>query len=248
MEKQKKYYAVVRGRQPGIYGAWFGPAGAEAQVRGFTGARYRGFPSREEAQDWLRNPESKPVATAGRRSAATPASAPPRPGEIIAYTDGSCRRNPGPGGYGVVLLGETGREELSRGFRLTTNNRMELMACQAALEALPEASAVVLHSDSRYLVEGMTRGWAEKWRANGWLRAGRQPAENVDLWTRLLELCARRHVRFVWVRGHAGDVENERCDKLALAASGGERLEEDEAYARGGTMAPRSQAGKEDGG
>ena len=241
MEKQRKIYAVIRGRKPGIYVDWFGPTGAEAQVRGFAGARYRGFPSLAEAQAWLRDPQGKPVAaTAALRSPADARSAPTRPGEIVAYSDGSCLRNPGPGGYGVVLLRETGRQELACGFRLTTNNRMELMACRAALEALEEPSAVVLHSDSRYVVQGMEKGWAKKWRANGWLRAGHQPAENADLWRGLLELCERHSVRFVWVRGHAGNAENERCDRLAAAAAGGGTLGVDEAYEKGRTTVPLS--------
>lgn len=244
MEKQKKVYAVIRGRKPGIYDTWFGPAGAEAQVRGYAGARYRGFASLAEAQAWLRDPQGKPAAaTAVRRLSRDPRSAPPRPGEIVAYSDGSCLRNPGPGGYGVVLLRETGRQELARGFRLTTNNRMELMACRAALEALGEPSAVVLHSDSRYVVQGMEKGWAKKWRANGWLRAGRQPAENADLWMSLLELCERHRVRFVWVRGHAGNPENERCDRLAAAAAGGGALAVDEAYEKGRTTVPPATSG-----
>jgi len=243
MEKPRKYYAVIRGRQPGIYDTWFGARGAEMQVRGFAGARYRGFPTLVEAQAWLRDPGGSPAAVkAGRQPPVAPRSDPPRPGEVIAYTDGSCLRNPGPGGYGVVLLRETGRLELARGFRLTTNNRMEMMACRAALEALAEPAAVVLHSDSSYLVQGMAKGWAKRWRANGWLRTGRQPAENADLWMVLLALCERHRVRFVWVRGHAGDPENERCDRLAAAAAAGEDLAMDEAYEQGRTTVPPAPA------
>ena len=111
------------------------------------------------------------------------------------------------------------RKELSGGYRLTTNNRMELLAVIKALETLNQPCQVTLHSDSRYVVDAMAKGWAQKWRANGWQRNKREKAVNPDLWGTLLDLCEKHEVEFRWVRGHAGDVENERCDRLAVEAA-----------------------------
>jgi ribonuclease HI len=149
---------------------------------------------------------------------------------IIIYTDGGCLGNPGPGGYGAVLLHKGRRKELSGGYRLTTNNRMELMGAIAALEALKAPSKVTLHTDSQYVVHAMEKGWAEKWRRNGWRKPDRKPALNPDLWERLLDLCSRHTVKFAWVRGHAGDVENERCDALANQAAARKDLPPDPGY------------------
>ncbi|NLV30581.1 MAG: ribonuclease HI [Acidobacteria bacterium] len=148
------------------------------------------------------------------------------------FTDGACRRNPGPGGYGVVLLYESRRRELSGGFRLTTNNRMEILAAIAGLEALKEPCRVRLYSDSQYLVNAIEKGWAARWRAAGWKRNSREKAVNPDLWERLLELCRVHRVEFLWVRGHAGHPENERCDRLATAAADAPDLGVDEGYER----------------
>lgn len=140
-----------------------------------------------------------------------------RPVEI--YTDGACLGNPGPGGYGIVLRYGDHRREISGGYRLTTNNRMELMAAIKALQALTRPVPVILHSDSRYLVDAMEKGWAKKWRANGWRRNKRERTLNPDLWETLLDLCTEHVVQFRWVRGHAGEAENERCDSLAMQAA-----------------------------
>lgn len=151
--------------------------------------------------------------------------------EIIhIYTDGGCLGNPGPGGYGAVLKRGDRRKEMSGGFRLTTNNRMELMGAIAALEALSAPSKVKLHSDSRYVVDAVEKGWARKWRSNGWRKPDKQMAMNPDLWERLLDLCARHQVRFEWVRGHSGNVENERCDVLANQAATKKDLPPDPGY------------------
>ncbi|HOJ52860.1 MAG TPA: ribonuclease HI [Syntrophales bacterium] len=150
--------------------------------------------------------------------------------KVVIYTDGACLGNPGPGGYGCVLTYHAVRKELSGGFRLTTNNRMELMAAIAALLALKEPCEVILHTDSRYLVDAIEKGWAKKWREKGWRRAGGKRAENADLWAKLLDLCDFHEVRFVWVEGHAGEEENERCDFLARRAAQGEKLLVDEGY------------------
>lgn len=138
---------------------------------------------------------------------------------VVIYTDGACTGNPGPGGYGVVLLYNNHRKELSGGFRLTTNNRMEMMAAVVGLEALNQPCDVILHSDSKYLVDAMVQGWARKWQANGWKRNKKEMAKNPDLWQQLLDLCDFHRVNFRWVKGHAGFAENERCDQLAVAAS-----------------------------
>ena len=149
---------------------------------------------------------------------------------VTIYTDGACLGNPGPGGYGVVLLYNGHRRELSGGFRLTTNNRMEMMAAIVGLEALKTRCRVTLSSDSQYLVDAITLGWAQRWRANGWLRNKKDRAVNPDLWERLLDLCDQHEVTFRWVRGHAGNRENERCDRLATQAARQKDLPADTGY------------------
>jgi ribonuclease HI len=140
---------------------------------------------------------------------------------VSIYTDGSARGNPdGPGGYGCILQyvdsqGRLHEKEISQGYMKTTNNRMELMAAIAALRALKVPCDVTLTSDSRYLVDGIEKGWAVGWRARGWKKADKSPALNPDLWGELLELFERHTVRLVWVRGHVGHPYNERCDALA---------------------------------
>ena len=149
---------------------------------------------------------------------------------VVIYTDGACFDNPGPGGYGIVLIHGSRRKELSGGYRRTTNNRMELLAAIEALAALKQPCRVTLLSDSKYVVDAMRQGWAEKWQANGWKRNKRDRAENPDLWARLLTLCAEHDVTFRWVKGHANDPENERCDELAKAAAAQPNLPGDEGY------------------
>lgn len=149
---------------------------------------------------------------------------------VIIYTDGGSLGNPGPGGYGTILKFNGHRKELSGGFRRTTNNRMELLAAIKGLEALKEPCAVTLHSDSQYVTRGMTEGWARRWQSNNWMRNKKDRAQNVDLWARLLELCEKHEVEFVWVRGHAGDPDNERCDELAKAAAQQDDLPPDPGY------------------
>jgi ribonuclease HI len=236
MGSSKKFYAVVRGSRPGIYSFWYGPGGAEEQVRGHAGALYRGFATQDEARRWLENPSAKIRKHSGRVDAeAVRDESLSSPGQIVVYTDGGCVGNPGPGGYGAVILDGDRRIELAQGFRLTTNNRMELMGCIAALDILNAPADLILYSDSRYVVNGISKGWARKWRANGWMRTKSEAAENADLWSRLLDLCDEHRVRFVWVHGHAGNRENERCDRLATDAAQGPDLKEDDAYVRGRT-------------
>ena len=151
------------------------------------------------------------------------------PKRVVVFTDGACTGNPGPGGYGAILQYGEHRRELSGGFRRTTNNRMELTAAIKALEALKEACAVTVFSDSSYVVNGIRLGWARSWRAKGWRRSGKT-VPNWELWRQLLELCERHHVDMQWVEGHAGHVENERCDELAVCAAGGDHLAIDVGY------------------
>lgn len=157
--------------------------------------------------------------------------------EVIIYTDGGALGNPGPGGYGAVILHAGLRKELSGGYRLTTNNRMELTAAIKALSALNKPSQVTLHTDSKYLVDAVTQGWAKRWRANGWKRNKKEKALNPDLWQQLLRLLENHQVEFVWVKGHSGNRENERCDYLAVQAAKGKNLPEDKGY----TTPPGSQ-------
>jgi ribonuclease HI len=137
--------------------------------------------------------------------------------EVVIHTDGACSGNPGPGGWGAVLTSGRHRKELSGGETNTTNNRMELMAAIRALEALKRPSVVHLFTDSAYLRNGIT-SWIHGWKRNGWLTSERKPVKNVDLWQRLDQALARHDVQWHWIRGHAGDTENERADKLARAA------------------------------
>ncbi|MGC9502882.1 ribonuclease HI [Baaleninema sp.] len=149
---------------------------------------------------------------------------------VTIYTDGACSGNPGVGGYGTLLIYGEHQKELSAGFRKTTNNRMEMMAAIVGLQALKQPCQVSLYSDSKYLVDAMKQGWAKRWKANGWRRNKKEMAKNPDLWQQLLELCDRHQVEFFWVKGHAGHPENERCDRLAVAASQQNELRVDTEY------------------
>jgi ribonuclease HI len=149
--------------------------------------------------------------------------------EIIIHTDGAARGNPGPGGYGVVLQAGDHRKELSAGYRLTTNNRMELLAVIVGLEALKkENREVVIYTDSRYVADAVEKGWLFTWERNQFKKK-----KNPDLWKRFLEVYRRHRVRFVWIKGHADNMENERCDMLAVEASNGQALLVDAVYESG---------------
>lgn len=149
---------------------------------------------------------------------------------VTIYTDGACLGNPGPGGYGVVLLYKGRRKELSGGYRETTNNRMEIMAAIVGLKALKEKCEATLYSDSEYLVKAMTKGWVKRWRKNNWRRNRKDKALNPDLWEQLLQLYEYHQVEFNWVKGHAKSAENNRCDELALEAAQQSNLLVDEGY------------------
>jgi ribonuclease HI len=152
--------------------------------------------------------------------------------KVTIYTDGSARGNPGPGGYGTVLLCGPHRKELSGGFRRTTNNRMEILAAIAGLKALTQRCEVSVYTDSKYLYNSMMKGWARSWRAKGWRKSNKEKALNADLWAQMLELCEQHAVTFFWVKGHAGNKENERCDTLCTAAACQSRLPADHVYER----------------
>jgi ribonuclease HI len=148
------------------------------------------------------------------------------PGEVIIYTDGAAKGNPGPGGYGVVMIYGKHRLEKSEGFRLTTNNRMELMAVIVGLEALKiPGSKVVIYTDSKYVADSVEKGWVFQWESKAF-----KNRKNTDLWIRFLKIYRQHKVRFVWIKGHSNNPENEVCDQLAVKASSGSLLKEDSGY------------------
>jgi ribonuclease HI len=150
-----------------------------------------------------------------------------QPSQLIIYTDGSSRGNPGPGGYGTILIWGTVRKELSGGYRFTTNNRMELMAVIAGLEALKKDSLkITVYSDSQYIVRAVKEGWLKNWIATNF-KGGKK---NKDLWLHYHDLAQKHQVNFVWVKGHADNPNNNRCDELATAAADGGNLLIDEEY------------------
>ncbi|MCL0043024.1 ribonuclease HI [Dehalococcoidia bacterium] len=150
---------------------------------------------------------------------------------VKIHTDGSSLGNPGPGGYGVLVQYADRETELSGGFSRTTNNRMEIIAVIKGLETLDQGSNVSVYSDSKYVVDAINNGWARRWKANSWKRNKKgEPALNPDLWDRLLQLIGQHNVDFNWVRGHSGNIENERADKLAVTAAAGKNLPPDAGY------------------
>lgn len=138
---------------------------------------------------------------------------------VEIYTDGACSGNPGPGGWGAILRYRDTEKELSGGAADTTNNRMELTAVIKALALLKEPCVVELYSDSKYVIDGLSKGWAEGWQKRGWIKSDKKPALNPDLWERLLELTDRHEMRYHWVKGHAENEKNNRCDQMAVAES-----------------------------
>ncbi len=151
--------------------------------------------------------------------------------KVNIYTDGACSGNPGTGGYGTILVykdseGVKHEKELSEGYKLTTNNQMELLAVISGLEALKKPCDVIIYSDSKYVVDAFNNNWIDGWIKKGWKTAGKTPVKNVELWQRLLKAKEPHKVEFIWVKGHAGHDYNERCDALAVAASKKENLKE----------------------
>ena len=210
----KKFYAVKRGRKTGLYTVW---AECAAQVKGFQGAVYKGFMTEDEARAWLGGADAR---TEQPRAAAEMAAPSAPDADYIIHTDGSCLRNPGgAGGWAAVIeTAATGAvEEKSGGDPETTNNRMELTAALMALTAVPEGARVALYTDSQYLKNAFTKFWLPAWKKRGWKKADGEPVLNQDLWVQLDAAFAARQVQFHWVKGHAGNPRNERCDALARA-------------------------------
>ena len=203
MAQKKNFYAVRKGRVPGIYSTW---DDCKRQVEGFAGAQFKGFATRAEAEDFVQGIASrtpaKPKSTAPAHSSAPQHD----PAATILYADGACTGNPGRGGYGAVLFHNGRRTEFSGGFRLTTNNRMEMLGCLVGLRALREPTRVTVYSDSRYVVNAITQKWAVNWRKRGWQRrlenGETAPAANADLWAEMLEECERHNVDFQIGRAH----------------------------------------------
>ena len=139
--------------------------------------------------------------------------------QVTIYTDGACSGNPGPGGWGAILRYRSIERAISGGEAETTNNRMELTAVLRAFSLLKEPCEVTLCSDSKYVMDGLSKGWAESWRRNGWRKSDKKPALNADLWQQLLEAVAPHKIHYQWIKGHAGHPENERCDAMAVAES-----------------------------
>jgi len=139
--------------------------------------------------------------------------------DVIIYTDGACLKNPGPGGYGAVLIHGDRIKEISKGFPETTNNRMELMGVISALEVLKYSCSVKIFTDSQYIAKAINQGWLDKWQKNGWKTSSRTEVKNKDLWQEMIRLLKRHSVEFKWVKGHSGNHYNERCDVLARDAA-----------------------------
>ena len=208
-----------------MYSTW---GEAALQVKGFKGAVYKSFGHQAEAIDWLRECVlAAPGAVdehliALIRSNLQEAVGQDASGQdqkkIIIHTDGGASPNPGVGAYGIVMQKGIFRKELSAGYQLTTNNRMEMMGAIVALKALNEPSEVVLHTDSKYVVDSITKRWVYGWMKRGWKKSDGKRPENVDLWKQLIGLLKEHKVEFRWVKGHAGNIENERCDTLVTEA------------------------------
>ena len=223
----KKFYAVAKGIKPGIYKTW---DEAKAQVDGFPGALFKSFASMTEAEEWFKENSDKKILNNKKEPSSTDTK-PHKSDEIIIYTDGGSLGNPGPGGYGIVLIYGDTIKEINGGFRLTTNNRMELMGVIVALKTLKQKDKkITVYTDSSYVVNGITKGWAKSWRKNNWIKSDKQKAVNSDLWSELLDLIEPLNINFIWVKGHAGNKYNERCDELAVSAANSTDLPIDKNY------------------
>ncbi len=219
---QKKVYAVKRGRATGLFATW---DECKKQVDGFAGAVYKGFSSAQEAQAWLFGTggmaslfEDEPTAVPKKSPVRENTRSDAAPADYTVYTDGSCLRNPdGPGGYAAVIISaqDGTTREISGGEPSTTNNRMELRAGIEALSVLPSGSTVDFYTDSQYMKNAFTKYWLRNWKRNGWRTSTGEPVKNQDLWRALDEAFSHHTVRFHWVKGHAGNHWNERCDALA---------------------------------
>ena len=217
MATKKKFYVVKQGRTKGIFFTW---EDCKKQVDGYPKASFKGFALMEEALEWLYcgSSRAKKEAYKKRLEADKPVSIEEFAPNFIAYTDGSCLKNPnGPGGWATVITDtETGEiTELCDGCPSTTNNRMELQAAIAAMSFPKEPSKIALYTDSKYLKNAFTEGWLVNWKKRGWIKSDGEPVLNQDLWEQLDELYQKHEVVFYWVKGHVGIQQNERCDALA---------------------------------
>ncbi|MBI5302760.1 MAG: ribonuclease HI [Chloroflexi bacterium] len=239
------FYAVKKGRAPGIYKTW---AECEVQVKGFADAIFKGFRTRAEAKKFLaqdigERPHSATRAERKRLQVSrrdldfgdeiSRATRKDDEDRVVIYTDGSSVGNPGPGGYAAVMMHGAHRKEVSGGFRLTTNNRMEITAALVGLEMLKRHCAVTVYTDSKYVRDAMMNGWVKRWLKNGWRTREDTPVANMDLWLQLWEQTQKHDVTFEWVRGHAGNAENERCDELATRMAARDDLPPDAGYEDG---------------
>jgi len=235
--KSTKIYAVFQGEQPGLYASW---DEVTEQVKGFKGAKYKSFAQREQAIQWLRacvlaakEPVDDSIIEIIKTQGASQLKQEVHGSsddQIIIHTDGGASPNPGVGAYGIVMVKGSYRKELSAGYKLTTNNRMEMMACIVALQALKDPSELILYTDSKYVVDSISKGWVKRWKSKGWKKSDGQLAENIDLWEILMSLTKIHEVKFQWVKGHAGNVENERCDLLVNEARESTKLLIDTGY------------------
>ncbi|MBI5651055.1 MAG: ribonuclease HI [Chloroflexi bacterium] len=253
---------MKKGRVPGIYKTW---AECEAQVKGFADAIFKGFRTRADAKKFLAQEiagrphsatraEQKKLQVSHRdlelgkgfeeRDAISRFARNDDEGRnddadrVIIYTDGSSVGNPGAGGYAAVMLYGGHRKEARGGFRLTTNNRMEMMAALVGLGLLKRHCAVTIYTDSKYLRDAMMNGWVKRWMKNGWRTRADTPVANMDLWLQLWDHAQKHNVKFEWVRGHAGNAENERCDQLATQMAARDDLPPDAGYENGLTGEP----------
>lgn len=243
MAKQKKqYYVVVDGERVWLFRTW---NEAKPHCVGQKGVKFKGFADANDALAWLTQfPDAQtdavrevltPLTGQSKKRVDSTLQAEPKipPDTVVMYSDGGSLGNPGPGGYGVVLQFNEQYKEFSGGYRRTTNNRMELMGCITGLEALKRQSTVLIYTDSSYVVNGIEKGWAEKWRSLGWKRSKNgAAAKNADLWARLLTAVDKHDVTFHWVKGHAGNPRNERCDQLAKQAARRDDLPDDKGFTR----------------
>ena len=203
-----KIYAVKKGRQPGLFGTW---EECQKQVNGFHGAIFRGFTDKIAAKKWLDEDEDAHSANLSSNF------------DYTIYTDGSCLKNPGNGGWAAVIIKNDVQDlsdsmrELSGGEKNTTNNRMELSAAINALREIPKGASAELYTDSQYMKNAFTRNWLKSWKKLNWHKSDGAEVKNRDLWEELDALFQTRNIHFRWVKGHAGDKYNERCDKLARA-------------------------------
>lgn len=224
---KRKFYVVWRGHQEGIFDSW---AECKSKIDGFKGAKYKSFPTFEEAKSAFEHGSETKIASNKSRDKDVNKQHIEdllNAGKVVIFTDGGALGNPGVGGYGVVMRfrikDKTYLKELKKGFRETTNNRMELLGVIDALKSMKDPSKEIeLFSDSKYVVDAITKKWARSWQSKGWVKSNKEKAKNIDLWEDFLSIEDSYNVNYNWVKGHAGIAENERCDELAGEAMRGD--------------------------